>query len=179
MKLTRRQLRILIENEIIKESALASAILSMPAIIGGVGKIMEKAGKKFHKEKLELKGEKIGHFAHKLHETYRKPIKFLIQKATIRKKLSEEQLEKYTDIFFAILIAGMLLSTGVNIAKEAKHLKHHFELATLGTALLETALGTIEVGEEVHLISKLRNKEHQEKLVQAINDHAEKEGIHH
>jgi hypothetical protein len=179
MKITRRQLRLIIENELIKESALASAILSMPAIIGGIGKIMEKAGKKFHKEKMELRGEKIEHFAHKLHETYRKPIKFLIQKSTIRKELTEDQLEKYTDIFFGILIAAMLYSTGVNIAKEVKHLKHHFELAALGVTLLETGLGAIEMGEEAHLISKLKNKDHQEKLAHAINDHVEKEGIHH
>lgn len=179
MKLTRRQLRLIIENEIIKEGALASAILSLPAIIGGIGKIVEKAGKKFHKEKMELRGEKIGHFAHKLHETYRKPLKFLIQKSTLKKELTENQLEKYTDIFFAILLAAMLYSTGVKIADEAKHLAHHFELATLGVALLETGLGAIELGEEVHLLSKLRNKEHQKKLAQAIDDHVEKEGIHH
>ena len=120
MKITRRQLRLIIENEIKNEGVvgtIASAILSMPAILDKIAKIMEFVGKKLEKEKLELKGEKLEHFAHKLHESYRKPIKKTIQFST-KKDLSEEQLEKYTDIFYAILIAGMMTYTGIQIKKE-------------------------------------------------------------
>lgn len=182
MKITRRQLRLIIENELKTEAVvgtIASAILSMPAILNKIAKIMEFVGKKIKREKLELRGEKLEHFAHKLHESYRKPIKKTIQIST-KKELTDDQLEKYTDIFFGILIAGMIIYTGGQIKTELKHLSgKHLELTSLGLMLLETVLGSIEVQEEIDIISHLMNKQTQDKLGYAINDHVEKEGIHH
>ena len=181
MKITRRQLNQLVRRELLNESVLgtvASAVLSMPAILDKIAKMMELAGRKLNKEKLELRGEKLEHFAHDLHESYRRPIKKTIQFATFKKNLTEEQLEKYTDIFFGILIAGMMIYTGVQIKKEVAHLRKHFELATLGMTLLETALGAIEIGEEFDIIASLLDRRNQDALSDAIDEHVKKEGVH-
>ena len=171
MKVTRRQLRQLISETVyLNEGIILSSILSLPAVFNGLAKIMKNAGKRFHKEKLELKADKIEHFAHSLHDTYRKPIKFIIQKST-KKDLSTQQLEKYTDIFFSILLIFMLSKTSVSIYKEIKHLTHHFEFATLALTIVETVLGSIEAMEESELISHLMKKESQIELSKEIDNH--------
>ena len=180
MKITKRQLKTIIETELLEGGiggTIASAVLFLPAILEKIGKIMERLGKRFDREKLELRGEKLEHFAHNLHERYRRPIKKTIQFAS-KQELTEEQLEKYTDIFFGILIAGMMIYTGVQIKKEVAHLQKHFELATLGLALLETALGTIEIGEEFDIIGSLLDRRKQDAISDAIDDHVASKSIH-
>ena len=178
MKVTRKQLRRLIsETAYLNEGIVLSSILSLPVIFNGLAKIMKNAGRRFNKEKLELKAENLEHFAHSLHNAYRKPIKFIIQKST-KKDISTQQLEKYTDVFFSIVLIFMLSKTGLSIYKEIKHLSHHFELATLTLTIVETVLGSIEAMEEVELISHLTNKETQLKIVKEIDKHIDVVNTH-
>ena len=60
-------------NEANPYALTASAILSIPAVMEGVAKLLKKIGKKHGKEFAAV--EKIEHAAHKLHGFYQKPIK--------------------------------------------------------------------------------------------------------
>lgn len=178
MKLTRMQLRRLIQESLnMNESVslIISGVLAAPVLLEGLAHIIEKAGKKFGREKAELRAEKLEHFAHKLHGVYEAPVKFLIKKAAkaAKKEISEDKLQKYTDIIFGIIIACLMTSAGLSIAKHAKHLGAHADWASVGMLILEAVDIGIEGFELSEIVSHLKNPSSHEKLATAIEEHAE------
>jgi hypothetical protein len=181
VRLTKRQLRSIIESELrlINEGGtvgtVVSGILSIPMILNGIAKIIERRGEKKHNEKAIQRGENLEHFAHDLHKLYRKPISFLIKKSAkaMKKELSPKQIENYTDIFFAILVILLLKNTVSNIKAEIMHLEKHVEMATVALTVLETAMGSLEVVEESQIIAHLRDRNKQKDLANAIDTHVQ------
>jgi len=178
MKLTRMQLRRLINESIkLNESAtlIISGILAVPVLLEGLAHLIEKAGKKFGREKAELRAEKLEHFAHKVHGVYEAPIKFLIKKSAkaAKKEISEEKVQKYTDIIFGIIIACLMVSAGLSVLEHAKHLGPHAELVTAGMLALESADFVVEGIELSQIISRLKNPSSHEALAAAIEEHSE------
>ena len=179
MRLTKNQLRKIIKSELrfLNEGGtfgtLVSSILSIPMILNGIAKIIERRGEKKHNEKAIQRGENLEHFAHKMHKLYRKPIGYLIKKSikVTKKELSPKQIENYTDIFFAILVILLLINTGSNIQKEIIHLKKHVDMSTVALTVLETTLGSLEFVEEAQIIAHLKDRNKQEDLANAIDTH--------
>jgi len=177
MKITRMELRRLIQESLSMNESLSliiSGVLAAPVLLEGLAHIIEKAGKKFGREKAELKAENLEHFAHKVHGVYEAPIKFLIKKSAkaAKKEISEEKVQKYTDIIFGIIIACLMASAGLSILEHAKHLGPHAELVTTGMLALESADIVVEGVELSQIISRLKNPASHEKLAAAIEEHS-------
>ena len=162
----------------------ASAILSIPAVMEGVAKLLKKIGKKHDKEFAAV--EKIEHAAHKLHSYYQKPIKMIINgsyRATHKgKKMDPAKLQKTTDIIFAIIIGCLaslsLAGAGKSFKEVIKHVKHSgsldkASLLHIGLGILETVLGEMEIKEEIHLLQAITSPDHYDAFANAIDQHVD------
>ena len=171
-------------NEVNTYALTVSAILSIPAVMEGVAKLLKKIGKKHDKEFAAV--EKIEHAAHKLHSYYQKPIKMIINgsyRATHKgKKMDPAKLQKATDIIFAIIVGCLaslsLVGAGKSFKEVIKHVKHSgsldkASLLHVGLGILETVLGEMEIKEEIHLLQALTSPDHYDAFANAIDQHVD------
>lgn len=198
MKLNRIELRRLIEsviNEDIRQNRIdeagvaliVSSILSIPAVMQGIAKLLKKIGKKYNKEFAAV--DKLEHASHFVHDSFQAPIKGIIggsYRLTHKgKKMDPDKLQKITNIIFAIIVACLACASFINskrsFSEAIQHIKHssHIDKAGLlhvGLGILETVLGGEEIVEEIHLLQAIVNPKHTDAFAHEIdsyvsNDH--------
>lgn len=160
----------------------ASSILSIPAVMQAIARLLKKIEKKHHKD--FAADDKLESAAHKLHNVYQAPIKAIVggsYRATHKgKKMESKKLQKTTDIIFAIIVACLayfsLAGAGKSFKEVIKHVKHsgHVDKTSLlhiGVGILETVLGKAEIKEEMHLIQAIKNPDHSDAFAHAIDSH--------
>ena len=111
-------------------SLVVSAVLSIPAVLDGIARLLEKIGKKHHKEFAAV--ERLEKASHKLHNTYQAPIKAIIggsyRVAHKGKKMDPQKLQKITNIIFSIIVAYLAVSSlkgaGKSYKEVVSHIKH-------------------------------------------------------
>lgn len=171
-------------------SLAVSAVLSIPAVLDGIARLLKKIGKKHHKEFAAAEG--LEKASHKLHNVYQAPIKAIIggsyRVAHKGKKMDPQKLQKITNIVFAIIVAYLAVSSAMGAGKSLgeiiEHIKHagNIDKATslhIGLGILESVLGEMEVKEEVHLIKAITSPEHEDAFSHEIDKHAGSEGHDH
>jgi len=132
---------------------VASLAVAMPAILGLVAKFGKAAGgvinkiigkKPTAKEEEENWFNKLGKIADDLHHLYQAPLISVVKKFV----KDPAKAEKVAHFLFHVIVAVMLLASGVTAVKALK--SKEISLATL-----ETALSTVKGGEIKNYISKL------------------------
>jgi Flp pilus assembly pilin Flp len=132
---------------------VAGLAIAMPAILGIVSKFGKMAsgiinkvmGKKpTKKEEEENWFAKLGKIADDLHHLYQAPLKKVVSKFV----KDPAKAEKVSHFLFHVIIAVMLLASGVTAVKA-------LQSKEISVATLETALATVKGGEIKNYISKL------------------------
>jgi hypothetical protein len=138
-----------------KEGALtaASIILATPAILGlvarfgksVVGIVNRTLGKKpTEQSDAEKYFQQMGRIADELHHIYMKPLELIVRRFV----KDETKAKKISNFLFHVIIAIMLLASGVTAIKA-------LQSKELSLATLETALTAVKGGEVKQYITKL------------------------
>jgi len=174
MKITRRQLRRLIQEEIEKQSTINEAaivlttgiLLALPKILVGIGKLLDRIGKKHDEEfKQHHKERKIEVIGHKIHKLYFKALRVIVKRVvTSNAKVSDEQVDKLTEVLFSVLLASLMISSGVGAA-------HAVHEAHTGLAILEGSLGAVKGKELSEIAAAFKDPKVAEKMGKEIEKH--------
>ena len=167
MKVTRRQLRRLIQEEIDKQSTIneaaivltAGLLLALPKILIGIGKFLDKIGKRHDEElKQHHKERKIEVIGHKIHKLYFKALRVIVKRVITKEaKVSDEQVDRITEVLFSVLLASLMISSGVGAA-------HAVHEAHTGLAILEGSLGAVKGKELSEIAAAFKDPEIAKKM---------------